>query len=94
MDFLKDYIVLVIVGICLCVGFVIKKWIKDLDNKYIPTIVAILGVIISTWNSGWIITPQVILSGLISGLSSTGMHELFSQFIEKKNSDIPNIKSD
>lgn len=91
MDFLKDYIVLMIVGICLCVGFVIKKWVKDVENKYIPTIVAILGIILSTWDSGWTFTPQVILSGLISGLASTGMYELFNQFISK-NSNVPDEK--
>ena len=25
MDFLKDYVVLIVLGICLCVGFIIKN---------------------------------------------------------------------
>lgn len=83
MEFLNEYMLPVVVGICLCVGFVVKKWVQDVDNKFIPTIVAVLGVFISSWISGWIITPQVILSGLISGLASTGMHQLFKQYIEK-----------
>ena len=49
MDFLQEYSVVVILGICLCVGYIVKKWIADLDNKYIPTIVAILGVLINIW---------------------------------------------
>ena len=28
----------VVVGICLCTGFIVKKWVRDVDNKYIPTI--------------------------------------------------------
>ena len=80
MEFLNDYMLPIVVGICLCVGYIVKKWISDVDNKYIPTIVTILGVFMATWISGWNITPEVILSGLISGLASTGMHQLFKQY--------------
>lgn len=83
MDFLNEFMLPIVLGICLCVGYVIKKWIKDVDNKYIPTVVAVLGVFLSVWISGWTITPQAVLSGLVSGLASTGMHQLFVQFIEK-----------
>lgn len=85
MEFLNEFMLPVVLGICLCVGYIIKKWIKDVDNKYIPTIVAILGVALSIWISGWQITPEVILSGMISGLGSTGMHQVFKQFVEKEN---------
>lgn len=85
MEFLNEFMLPIVLGICLCVGYVVKKWIKDVDNKYIPTIVGLLGVILSSWISGWVITPEVILSGLISGLASTGMYELFRQYIEKKS---------
>ena len=37
MDFLKDYMVFAIVGICLCVGYIIKKIIaKDMfDHEFL-----------------------------------------------------------
>lgn len=82
MEFLNEFMLPVVLGICLCVGYIVKKWIPDVDNKYIPTIVLVLGVILSIWISGWQVTPEVILSGMISGLGSTGMHQLFKQFIE------------
>ena len=85
MEFLNEFMLPVVLGICLCVGYIIKKWIKGVDNKYIPTIVAVLGVALSIWISGWQITPEVILSGMISGLGSTGMHQVFKQFVEKEN---------
>lgn len=85
MDFLNEFIMPVVVGICLCVGYVVKKWLNDVDNKYIPTIVAFLGILISSWISRWQITPEIILIGLCSGLSSTGMHQLFKQYIDNKN---------
>lgn len=84
MEFLNDFMLPVVLGICLCVGYIVKKWISDIENKYIPTIVAIVGVVLSIWISKWTVTPEVILSGLISGLGSTGMHQLFKEFIENK----------
>ena len=84
MEFLNEYMLPVVLGICLCVGYIIKQWLSDIDNKYIPTIVAVIGVILSVWISDWNITPEIILSGLISGLSSTGLHQIFKQFIENK----------
>lgn len=53
LGFLTGFRVPVIVGICLCVGYVIKKWIKDVDNKWIPTVCAVLGVILAIWMNGW-----------------------------------------
>lgn len=83
MEFLNEYMMPVILGICLCVGYIVKQWVSDVDNKYIPTIVTVLGVISSAWISNWAITPEVILTGMISGLASTGMHQLLKQFINK-----------
>jgi hypothetical protein len=83
MEFLNEYMLPIVLGICLCTGYIVKKWLKDVDNKYIPTIVAVLGVVLASWISNWTITPQVLLSGLVSGLASTGMHQLFIQYIEK-----------
>ena len=42
MDFtvLNGYLVTTIIGVCLCIGYILKKWVKDVDNKYIPTILA------------------------------------------------------
>lgn len=87
MEFLNEYMLPVVLGICLCAGYIVKKWIADVDNKYIPTIVAILGVLLSVWINGWSFTPEVILGGLVSGLASTGMHQLFKQFIESNTSE-------
>ena len=80
----QQFMIPVIVGICLCVGFIVKKWIKDIDNKFIPTIVAVLGVGLSIWISWGAITPEVILGGLFSGLASTGLHQAIKQYITKK----------
>ena len=83
LGFLTEFMVPVIVGICLCVGYVIEKRIKDVDNKWIPTVCAVLGVILAIWMNGWSVSPSIILSGLFSGLASTGLHQLFKQYLEK-----------
>lgn len=83
MEFLNEFMMPVVLGICLVIGWIVKKWIADIDNKYIPTIVTILGAVLAVWFNSWVITPEIILSGLITGAASTGMHQLFTQFIEK-----------
>ena len=83
MEFLNEYMIPVVLGICLVAGYIVKKWIKDVDNKYIPTIVTILGAFLAVWFNGWSITPEIILSGLVTGAASTGLHQVFAQFIEK-----------
>lgn len=84
IEFLYDFMIPVIMGICLCVGFVIKKWIKDVDNKYIPTICCLLGLVVAAWIHWGNITPEVVLMGLASGLGSTGLHQAFKQILDNK----------
>lgn len=86
MEFLSNYIVPVIVAACLLIGFIVKKWVKDVDNKWIPTIVAIAGALLAILiNWGNISTDTVlniVVGGAISGLASTGLHQAFSQWID------------
>lgn len=84
MEFLNDYLVLAIVGICLCLGFILKHIVPTkVVNKFIPLIVAVVGVGLNIWIN-LAITPEIILGGMFSGLASTGLHEAFKQFITKK----------
>ena len=85
ISFLIEYMVPVIIGLCLCIGYMIKHWVKDVDNKYIPTVCGILGVLIAGWMHWGSITPEVILSGLCSGLASTGLHQLAKQLFNGKS---------
>ena len=84
LTYLNNSLVLMVVIICLCVGFIIKNLIPtDKINRFIPLIVAVLGVFLNIWYCGWAVTPDVLLGGLLSGLASTGLHQVFKQFIEK-----------
>lgn len=83
IEFFTEYFIPVIVGICLCVGYVVKTSVP-VDNKYIPAINAILGLLLAVWIHWGAITPEVILSGLFSGLASTGLYEAFRNLIGDK----------
>ena len=82
LSVLSEYLVIVVVGICLCVGYVIKNSLDFIPNKYIPLIMLILGVtinIVINWKTG--INANIILAGMLSGLASTGLHQAFKNLI-------------
>ena len=83
LSFISNFAVPIIVGICLCVGYILRHVVKtDVVNKYIPVIMAALGVTVNVWiNMSF--TPEILLGGLFSGLSSTGLHQAFKQLINK-----------
>lgn len=87
MEILNEYLVPIAVVGCLIVGWIVKHFIKDVDNKWIPTICAVLGAFISVWVNNWAITPETIIGGALSGLASTGLHQLFTQFINREASE-------
>lgn len=83
MSFLSEFLSLVIFGVCLCVGYVIKNLVpEEKVNRFIPLIVAVIGVAIGVWMN-MKLTPEILLTGLLSGLASTGAHQLFTQIINK-----------
>lgn len=84
MEIITQYSVPVIVGICLCVGYVIKNVIPtDKINRFIPLIMAILGLALNIWIN-LMVTPEILLGGLFSGLASTGLHQAFTKLINKE----------
>lgn len=82
IDFLNNYIVLVVVGICICVGYVIKTSLDFIPNKYIPLIMLILGTTINIILNIHQINADIILGGMISGLASTGLYEAARNMLE------------
>lgn len=84
ISFLTDYMVPVIVGLCLCLGYIVKHWVKDVDNKFIPTLCAVAGVLLAVWINWGNITPEAILAGVASGLASTGLHQAVAQLFGGK----------
>ena len=93
---LSNYTVIVVMGLCLCVGYVIKNSLDFIKNKYIPLIMAVMGIVLNLINccgeimatKGAELGPlvlQIVLSGAMSGLLSTGVYEAFRGIIEGKD---------
>lgn len=76
MEVLNQYLVVVVLAICLCAGYIIKNSLDFIQNKYIPLIMGCLGVLLNVWFNGWVFTPEILLGGLASGLASTGAFEV------------------
>lgn len=85
MEILTQYVVLVVVAICLAIGYVIKNSLDFIPNKYIPLIMAVLGVVLNVWLNGWEFTPEILLGGLSSGLASTGAFEAVKNLAKKED---------
>ena len=86
LSFLTNYAVPVIVGICLCIGYIIKTSLTRIKNKYIPLIMAVIGVLLSIWIN-LNVDPNIILCGLFSGLASTGLYKMFRNIINNKEKE-------
>ena len=84
MEILDAYLVPVIVALCLIVGYIIKHWIKDADNRIIPTVVTLIGVAAAVAMNWGAVTVEIIVSGAVSGLASTGLHQMFKQWIDER----------
>lgn len=75
----EDYLVPIIVIGCLCIGYVLKRWMPA-DDKWIPTILGILGALSGLLLFG--LNFEGIVKGMFSGLASVGLHQAFHQFIK------------
>lgn len=84
MDFtqLSNYFITVVVVACLIVGYIIKTSFDNVPNKYIPTILAVLGAVLNAIVSG--VSVFTIVYGSLMGLASTGLYEAFKNFVEGK----------
>lgn len=82
MDFtvLQENFVMVVLVACLVVGYLIKHSFDFIPNKYIPTILALLGAILNPIVNG--VSVETIVYGALMGLASTGLHQAFTKFIE------------
>lgn len=76
--------------IIICYLFAQAVKTTKLDNKYIPTICGVLGAILGP--VAMLIVPEfpatdiltAIAIGIVSGLSATGVNQIFKQFSKKE----------
>lgn len=79
--FAEHYSVVVTLG-CLILGYCIKNLslCKKIPNNDIPVILALIGAILYTVNSG--LSLDSVVYGAFNGLTATGMYEMFRHFVE------------
>ena len=83
LQFIAGFAEPVVVAICLCVGYVIKNSLDFIPNKYIPLIMAVLGVVSNVLIKKGI-SVDIFLGGMFSGLASTGLHQTFKNLLVKE----------
>ena len=85
---LNTYLIPIVVIACLIVGYCIKhiSWLDKVSNEYIPAVLAVLGAVLGCIANGNI-TLESIVFGALSGLASTGLHQAFTQIINKGNEE-------
>ena len=84
MNYIDGLIMPIITAGCLCIGYVMKKWLPT-DDKWIPTVLLIVGAISGAILFG--LDYEGIVKGMLSGLASVGLHQVFYQI--EKNKLIP-----
>lgn len=77
LDFMVKMIVPIVLAACLVVGYLLKNFAPN-DNKWIPVIVTILGAVIGCIAFKGI-TLEAVVAGAVTGLASTGMHQLLKE---------------
>lgn len=82
MEFISEYISVIALVAALCVGYILKNLVpNDGVNKFIPLIAAVVGLVICLWEANFVATPETVVTGIVSGLASTGLYEAFKNFI-------------
>ena len=79
INFIDEMIMPIITAACLCIGFVMKKWMPT-DDKWIPTVLLIIGAISGLILFG--VDYEGIVKGMVSGLAAVGLHQVFKQHMK------------
>lgn len=86
LSVVSNYLVVAVILVCCCIGYIIKTSLNFIPNKYIPLIMACIGVVLNYFIAGYF-NVNVLLGGMLSGLSSVGLHQAFKNLIENKEGD-------
>lgn len=79
IDFIDGMIMPIITAACLCIGFVMKKWMPT-DDKWIPTVLLVLGAVSGVILFG--VHYEGVVKGMVSGLAAVGLHQVFKQHLK------------
>lgn len=79
IDFIDGMIMPIITAACLCIGYVMKKWLPT-DDKWIPTVLCIIGAVSGLILFG--VDYEGVVKGMVSGLAAVGLHQAFHQHLK------------
>lgn len=80
IEFLDGLIIPIITACCLCIGYVMKKWLPT-DDRIIPTTLGIVGALSGLLLFGY--SYEGIVMGMVSGLAAVGLHQAFKQYLKQ-----------
>lgn len=81
IDLAADKFVFISIVGCLIIGYILKTSFTKFPNNKIPAVLALVGAVIACISQKSI-NLDAIIYGALSGLSSTGLHQAFTRFIE------------
>lgn len=79
LTFMFDMINMLTLVACLIVGYLWKLFMPA-DNKWIPIVLVVFGAVICCI-ANTAISLEIIISGALTALISTGLHQAFTQII-------------
>ena len=82
-----EYFIPVVAVVCLIIGYLIKTCCPIIANKYIPLILAVVGIIANYANTG-AFDLSVFIGGAFTGLAATGLHSAFKSLVEGSSDEL------
>ena len=83
---LTNFIIIVPCAAALVIGFLIKHAIPAIPNRFIPLICAVIGLGVNIWVN-LSVSPEILVTGLVSGVAATGMFEMVRNLIGGKSDE-------
>ena len=83
---LTNFIIVLPCAAALVIGFLIKHAIPAIPNRFIPLLCAVIGLGVNIWvNLSF--SPEILVTGLVSGVAATGMFEMVRNLIGGKSDE-------
>ena len=83
---LTNFIIILPCAAALVIGFLIKHAIPAIPNRFIPLICAVIGLGVNIWVN-LSVSPEILVTGLVSGVAATGMFEMVRNLIGGKSDE-------
>lgn len=89
IEIIQQYAMVPVTLACLLIGWLLKHIITSLDNKWIPLILAMVGIVGVLWMNTWALTPANFLSGLCSAALAVWIHNNYKNLSQGKDMKPP-----